>query len=219
MSKGSSSRPPTDPTQWDDIAGKPSSLDGFGLVVSADRMIGRYNTPGTAQEIPCYNVGRNFLASQTITAQRSVLGETYVRTTADIVMSSLTPANVAGLAFSITGGISYRFRFMFACNASLINLGARVAVTGPVFTSFIAMVSGIVTSGGTAAMYSGYLSNYADVVNINGLPTKNVDAPVAVEGFILPSASGTIQLQVGAGALAAPLTVRNGSVGELIRIG
>jgi hypothetical protein len=166
-----------------------------------------------------YVVGRNLLSAATLADQRAVLGMYFARTTADQTISGLTPVNVLGLSFPVLAGVSYRFRFMFAGSAASNSNGARVGMTGPTFSTFSAIVSGVVQLGGTGALYTGYLASYADVVAINGLPLKNADAPTMVDGIILPSINGTLQLQVGAGVLSAPLTVSSGAVGELIRIG
>lgn len=144
-----------------------------------------------------------------------------VKITSDINTSSETLGNATGLSFSVTSGQYYYFRFVLLVQSDNTNVGLQYATTHPSVTAYGARVSHMATSGatdiGATHEHQGYLT--AADAQCSASTTSEADTSLisVVEGIIIPSADGTLQLQyaVESGAGSGTVTIKQGSMGWL----
>ena len=148
-------------------------------------------------------------------------GPATVKLTADLAAKSTTTlADVTGLVFPLVAGTYYRFVFHVLFFAGATATGIRLGLTTPAFTVYSAHVRvPAATADGTAGMMEGFLSTSGDsVVGANTPGTTKANSNLGViEGSILPSANGNLQVQY-APEVAAALTVLQGSNGTLFSL-
>src|SRR6185295_13692858 len=152
----------------------------------------RVQVSGYSQPFLCPGCGEMFprLALKTVRELRTTLagalpepGDVVTLTTrlnGDQTFSSTTPADVVGLKFSVIAGTYYLFRFVIIAQSPTVTTGSQVglalSVTKPATTVFAADVTGTkMTWDDLSQASANYLATY--------------------EGLILPSATGTLQLQ------------------------
>lgn len=141
-----------------------------------------------------------------------------VAKSSDQTLSSATLANVTGMSFSVSNGGVYHFRFVLLVQSNTATVGVAASVTIPAATRFGAMVSSVIAADGTAAEYVGAVTTSGDKVSPTAVPAINTDYVEIVEGILIPSADGTLQLQAATETGTTNVIVRQGSVGFLTRV-
>lgn len=153
------------------------------------------------------------LASSTTTSG----SVTAVHSVADQTFTSSTVANVTDLSFIVSNGSYSYFKFSLLVRNSALNEGAKFTLTIPAVTRFAAVARAVLGNGGAVTTWEDTILSSGDTVTTVNWPAINTDYPVEIEGTIVPSADGTIQLQAGNESGVCTVTVRQGSNG--IRIG
>jgi hypothetical protein len=145
------------------------------------------------------------------------IGDRRVKLTADLgATTSTTLANTTGLSFAVKSGVYYRFHFLVVYTTVTITTGLKVGLTTPTFTIYAATVRGVVAAGATSAQWTDALSSSGDSSIQSGVETTVVPYIAEIEGIILPSADGTLQVQHAAEVGAAGnVIVKQGSCGQL----
>lgn len=141
----------------------------------------------------------------------------HVYLTGDLgAVSVTTLADSTGLAFSVVSGTYYRFRFEVVFQSANTGAGLKVGLTTPTFTILACHASIPIAADGTAAQFDGQITSSGDSVVGTGVEATGTNYLAVVEGVILPSANGTIQVQhARGGASASNITVKQGSMGRL----
>ena len=145
---------------------------------------------------------------------------TLTKVTSDQPFTSTTVSDVTNMAFSVTSGVYYSFRFLVLFQSNTGSRNISLTLTTPTFTTFGATVK--IPSSGDAinAIYEGYITSSGDeVIPGSSIPATNTSFVATVEGTILPSANGTVQLRAGVTSTAGnpTITVKQGSVGVLTK--
>lgn len=139
-------------------------------------------------------------------------GSTIVRLNADHAAFTATGlANVTGLSFPVSSGVACRFEFLVAFRSAATTTGIRLGLTFPAATVFAGTVTSLFAADGSGALFAGALTASDDSVVSSATPAINTDYLAKVEGFIIPSANGTLQLRAATEILNSAVTVRNGS--------
>jgi hypothetical protein len=141
-----------------------------------------------------------------------------VKITSDQAFSSSTPANVTGLSFSVVAGRSYYYRFVLLVRSDTATVGVRLTLTIPGATRFGATAQTQIGVDGNQ-LYTGAITSSGDAVAPTAVPAINTDHVAVVEGILVPSADGTIQVQAGTETGTTTITVRQGSMGLLWDLG
>ena len=149
-------------------------------------------------------------------------GPATVKLTADLAAYSVaTLVNLAGLAFAVASGVYYRFVFNVVHQQAATTTGLRLGLTFPAATIFAAharVSHGVtVNADGTDIMFEGPITTSGDSVLGTGVQAAATNYISTIEGFILPSAAGNIQVQY-APEVAAAMTVKQGSHGLLFTL-
>lgn len=142
----------------------------------------------------------------------------FARSTANQTLSSNALADVTTLSFSVSAGVTYKFKFNVIYTSAATTTGIRLGLTAPAITSLAATVN--VPSGvdGTASIFGGTINSSGDSVVSTATPVANTVHYGVVEGVIVPSASGTVQLRGATEVNASNVIIRAGSFVEVVEI-
>lgn len=140
------------------------------------------------------------------------------KVTTDQVISVTTLVNIAGLSFNVTAGRHYHFKFVVLFRSGTATVGIKLAAILPGVSRFGAQAQAIIAADGPSAVFHGAMTASADAVISTAVPAINTDYVAIVEGILVPSANGVLQLQ-GAAEAAGTVTVRQGSSGFLTDLG
>jgi hypothetical protein len=141
---------------------------------------------------------------------------TSVKLASDITSTSSTPANAGALNFPVTAGTYYKFRFVVVFNSSDAGTGIKLGLTAPAFTVFSATADIPNAADGTGSRYQGWITASGDDVTSQGVQATGTDYIAMIEGVLVPSASGTLQLTFGS-ANSNQVTIRQGSLATIER--
>jgi len=147
-----------------------------------------------------------------VTAIENAGGATFAKLTADQPFTTTSLANVTGLAFAVTAGTLYRFSFDVIFRSAATTTGIGLGLTGPAVTSLAATARIPIGADGAGGELQGWLTSSGDAVIGTGVQAIGTDYLARLEGVVLPSANGTVQLQARSEIAASQITVRNGSV-------
>lgn len=141
---------------------------------------------------------------------------TTCKLTADAAaLTSATLANVTGLSFALTAGTYYSFEFLVLFQSAAATTGLRLGLTFPAAIVVSAAVEIPVAADGTAGAIHGWLTSTGDSVLGTGVQAAATTYAAWIRGAILPSASGTLQVQAATEVAASAVTVKQGSHGIL----
>ena len=138
-----------------------------------------------------------------------------VKKIADQAFNSVVPANVTNLLFPLVAGRYYHFKFVCLVQSDTATVGVGLTVTVPAATRFGAKGSSLISADGTGSEYNGAITASADAVVPTAVPTTNTDYIWVLEGLVVPSANGNLQLQARTETGTTNVIVRQGSIGLL----
>lgn len=171
--------------------------DGLKLYMSSAGVLSRDNTADDY-----YHYGA-----------RAVLGSQYTNSANPKAFS-----NITGLSFSLYNGLAYHFKFYLCFQSAATGTGIGFTFTGPT----VAMVSwhAQIAQGaaGTDMWFESWGSNVTDIVESGSVQAANVNYPATIEGIILPTADGTLQLRARSENDGTQVTIQAGSCGLLHRV-
>lgn len=125
---------------------------------------------------------------------------------------------MTSLSFAVTSGVYYHFRFVLLVRSDTATVGIRTTVTIPAITRFGATAKTMFAADGAGGGWQGAITASGDAVIPTAVPAINTDYLLTVEGLILPSANGTLQLQAATETGTTVVTVRQGSMGFLTTV-
>ncbi len=134
---------------------------------------------------------------------------------ADQNFTSITPADVTDLSFPVTAGHYYRFEFNCLVSSTTTNTGVAASVTVPAFTRFGAMYRVVSSADTNNSEWAGSITASDDFVVPSTSASAGEDHIASINGLLIPSASGILQLRGRTETGTGPVTFRQGSVGFL----
>lgn len=140
-------------------------------------------------------------------------------TSAATTTSSTTPVDITGLAFSLTSGTMYHFRFQGNYQTAATTTGIAFTFTGPATTYCSWFVSIQQAAAGTAQYYNNSATALTTTLVSASVVNANTNYVWRVEGLVQPSANGTLQLRTRSEVGGSSITVQAGSLGILTVIG
>ena len=145
-------------------------------------------------------------------------GPATVKSTADQTKTDATLINVTNNSFSVTSGVYYHFRFMVPHRSTVATVGLKLGLTFPAVTVFACFLQSNLAVAGVGGGSQGFITASGGSFIVTAIPAINTDYLAVVDGVILPSANGTLQLQFAAETTGATVTCRNGAMGFLYTI-
>lgn len=151
-------------------------------------------------------------AGSTVTI--AATGPTIVVLGADVTNSNAvanTLADVTGLSFSVTAGQTFWFRFSIDFTSAATTTGARFTVNGPATTRLAYRMSQSFSA--TSQTQTNQVAYQQPAACSASVPftTGNI---CIIEGFVTPSANGTLQLQFASEVSNSAIIAKAGSVLE-----
>jgi hypothetical protein len=135
-----------------------------------------------------------------------------VTRTGKVSTTSTTAVNATDLVLPVLSGRFYKFRFEVVCRTANAVHGIGFTVTDPGETRFACHA--FMNTGG-AAMDSGHITTGGTVVQFAAFGAANQDTLAVIEGIIVPSADGDLQLQFCTENAATQVSIESGSHGML----
>jgi hypothetical protein len=156
--------------------------------------------------------------SQGSNSASSGLGVTTI--TADVVNNNGTAntiQDVTGLSFPVTSGQRYWFRFTIHYDAAATTTGSRWSINGPTFTDLNYQSQYTLTT--TSITQNQSLSAYDTPAASNATSGATGSNMAVIEGFILPSANGTVIARFASEVLSSAITALRGSMVQFMAVG
>ena len=130
--------------------------------------------------------------------------------------ASVAASDVSDLGFAITAGGKYHYRFVVPHQLSLATQGIGLAVNGPASNTLHNYRVSIPNAvDGVGSAWEGWSSANADLVTSDAGPAANTGFLALVEGVIVPTNDGTLQLQAANEVATSLVTIRAGACGFL----
>lgn len=140
-----------------------------------------------------------------------------VRKSADQSTTSATFVDCTGLEFQLAPNTHYKFRFSGAYSTAAAATGMHLSVNGPASPIFLAGICRMFTA--PTAVFCGALAAY-DVAIAATTGPGAVPVPFEIEGTISTNAAGgSFRLRFRSETAGQSVTIRRGSIGELIAVG
>lgn len=131
--------------------------------------------------------------------------------------SANTIADVTGLSFSVTAGETYFFRFNIQYTAAATTTGSRWSVNGPASPTALRYRSTYSLTTTTQTTNHG-LTAYDTPAASNATSAATGGNTAIVEGFITPSADGTVIARFASEVSSSAIVARAGSLLEWYRV-
>lgn len=122
-----------------------------------------------------------------------------------------TIADVTGLSFSVTAGNIYYFRFIIRYTSAATTTGSRWSVNGPGSPTFLTYKSEYSLTA-TSLTFNGGLTSYDLPAASNATSATTAGNIAIVEGFIQPSANGTVIARFASEIASSAIVAKAGSV-------
>lgn len=124
-----------------------------------------------------------------------------------------TLQDVTGLSFSITSGVRYWFRFWILYTAQVTTTGSRWTINGPATTGLSYMSEYSLT--GTTSTRNAQVVAYNSPATSNATSASTGPSNLAqIEGFIQPSANGTLIARFASEVANSAIVAKTGSFVE-----
>lgn len=145
-----------------------------------------------------------------------------VKTADTTAITSATPANVTvgaagggNLALPVVAGHRYRVRITWCLQSDTGTTGWILTCTIPAKTRFALLVNCPTAADGAAAEFQGTINTSGDAVTVPNAPVTNQDLAAVADGILVPSANGSITVQIANEAGAGNVAVMEGTCLEL----
>lgn len=130
--------------------------------------------------------------------------------------SANTIADVTGLSFSVTAGQTYFFRFRIDYTAAATATGSRWSINGPGSPTRLSYRSTYSLTSTTETLNSG-LTAYDLPAASNATSVATAGNSAVIEGFITPSANGTVIARFASEVSSSAIVAKAGSMLEWYR--
>src|SRR5205823_1733352 len=137
--------------------------------------------------------------------------------TADQSTIAASPLQTApNVAFALLPNQTYTFKFWVVFRSSVATNGFRLSLTFPTVSRFAASVTIPQSADGTIADWRGFITSSGDVVVSSTVQAATTDYVATIEGVIRVSIAGNLQLVFGSETSGQSVTIRQGTVGQLL---
>lgn len=171
-----------------------------------------YGSSTTATGVTAVGSTGQILQSGGTGAPTWVSGQTIVTLGSDVINSHATAntiADVTGLSFSVTAGITYRFKILIIYTAAAITTGSRWSINGPASPTLLAYTSHYPNSSAGETINSNVAYDNPSSSNaVSPFTTGNI---CTIDGIIIPSASGTVTIRFASEVANSAITAKAGS--------
>jgi len=129
-----------------------------------------------------------------------------------------TMADVTGLSFAVTAGETYWFSFQIIYQAAATTTGSRWAINGPASPSMLAYTADNTLTATTLTLGNNSAYDLPAAANATSLIGTALAGNLArIDGFITPSADGTVVARFASEISGSAITARAGSLLQWVR--
>lgn len=134
-----------------------------------------------------------------------------------------TIADVTGLSFAVTAGEIYWFRFIIRYTAAATTTGSRWSVSGPASPTFVSfrtnapLIATVNSTDGTSRSHCVAYDAPATCNATSAVAAGNGQVAI-VEGFIQPSANGTVIARFASEVASSAIVAKAGSLLQWMRV-
>lgn len=125
--------------------------------------------------------------------------------------SANTIADVTGLSFSVTAGVGYWFRFMIWYTAAATTTGSRWTINGPSSPTELRYRSEYALTT-TSRTYNESQTAYDSPASCNATSAATAANSAVIEGYIKPSANGTLIARFASEVSSSAIVAKTGSI-------
>lgn len=141
---------------------------------------------------------------------------TFARSAANQTFSVTALANVTSLSFAVAAGVTYKYKFNIMYTSAATTTGLKLGLTYPAVTSASGLANIASGADGTGAYFQGVINSSGDSVMSTSSPAAAATLLAQVEGIIVPSAAGTVQLRAATEVAASNIVILAGSFVEVV---
>jgi hypothetical protein len=138
----------------------------------------------------------------------------FTRVTADQATTSTTAISATNMSFPVIAGNVYKYKFLVLYTSTSSNNGLRLGLTYPAVSTASAVANIAAATDSTGAYYQGVINSSGDVVAATSTAASNLIEISTVEGILVPTANGTVQLKFGSELSSQTVTIKAGSLVE-----
>lgn len=130
-----------------------------------------------------------------------------------------TIADVTGLSFSVNAGETYYFRFIINYTAAATTTGSRFSVNGPGSPTLLSyrMEVSLAAAAGTDGVTTAISTAYDTPAGATATSANTAGNIAVIEGFITPSASGTVIARFASEVSSSAIVAKAGSLLQWMR--
>ena len=139
----------------------------------------------------------------------------FAKKTANQNFNSTTVADVTGLSYAVTAGVTYKYKFYVLYTSAAVGTGLKLGVSYPAATVASANARIAYAGDGGNSYYEGSLTSATDSVTATAVAATGTVYVAYVEGVLVPSANGTLQLRAGSETNGTNVTVQTNSFVEV----
>lgn len=135
--------------------------------------------------------------------------------TSEQTLATATLTDVSQLSFAVSNGGRYHWEFVVAYRQETATVGLVVGITNP--AAAVNAFHAEIPSGaaGVDGFHEGYGNSSGDTITAANTPAAGTSFLAKLRGVLVPTADGTLQLQVANETGTSTLTIREGSCGFL----
>lgn len=139
-------------------------------------------------------------------------------TTLNTNNSNVTLTDITGLSFAVDSGQMYHFKFMGLYQSTATATGISFTFSGPATTYVGWNMQVEQAAAGTDSMFVASAIALTTVLTSASVVAANTSYAWELEGFVQPSANGTLQARFRSETNLQQVSVRAGSIGILTRV-
>lgn len=161
------------------------------------------------------NVVSNALSivSQAVSVVSAAMAMRAVNTADQATISVSTMLTVSGVSLPLVSGSNYYFKFVIPFTHDATS-GIHISVTGPNVSNFVGRTEIPTTGSAQATTYAfGTIPTIAGKVSTTSNALSGTTLIAFVDGYINPSASGSLHVTIGPTANTTNMVVRKGAMG------
>jgi hypothetical protein len=132
----------------------------------------------------------------------------FTRVTADQATTSTTAISATNMSFPVIAGNVYKYKFLVLYTSTSSNNGLRLGLTYPAVSTASAVANIAAATDSTGAYYQGVINSSGDVVAATSTAASNLIEISTVEGILVPTANGTVQLKFGSELSSQTVTIK-----------
>lgn len=188
------------------------------IIASGDML--QYND-GQGWTVLSNNGSLKMAIAQGVNSVSSGLSTTTI--TANVVNNNATAntaADITGLSFAVTNGQRYWFRFTIWYTSAATTTGSRFMVNGPTNSAFTVLMENTLSAAAGTDGITTAVSVAYDTPAASNATSGNTTGNIAIlEGFILPTADGTVIARFASEISSSAITALRGSFVQYLAVG